>query len=197
MGVEADIKKPTSTLFEKTQTETEIQKQKEENRKMKKTFKHDLLEEFQYSKGGNFSQATVIEVTAPKNPDFYEGLQFLDSLYNRAELKSLKSIAGIVKDLEKLTEEQKDRAKEQDNALTEDEQAINSYNQLLSGLEQAEIKQLNVCIAELLAKSAIINGEDKFEAVMFNELSIEDRRLLIGKYLQNFTSTAQRNSKNG
>lgn len=164
---------------------------------MKKTFKHDLLEAFQYSKGGNFSQATVIEVTAPKNPDFYEGLQFLDSLYNRAELKSLKSIAGIVKDLEKLTEEQKDRAKEQENALTEDEQAINSYNQLLSGLEQAEIKQLNVCIAELLAKSAVINGEDKFEAVMFNELSIEDRRLLIGKYLQNFTSTAQRNSKNG
>ena len=99
--------------------------------------------------------------------------------------------------MEKLTEEQKDRAKEQDNALTEDEQAINSYNQLLSGLEQAEIKQLNVCIAELLAKSAVINGEDKFEAVMFNELSIEDRRLLIGKYLQNFTSTAQRNSKNG
>lgn len=163
---------------------------------MKKSFKHDLLEQFQYSKSGNFSQATVIEVTAPKNPDFYEGLQLLDSLYNRAELKSLKSIAGIVKDLEKLTEEQKDKAKEQDNALTEDEQAINAYNQLLSGLEQAEIKQLNICVAGLLAKSAVINGEDKFEAVMYDELSIEDRRLLIGKYLTNFTSTAQRNSKN-
>ncbi len=163
---------------------------------MKKSFKHDLLEQFQYSKSGNFSQATVIEVTAPKNSDFYEGLQLLDSLYNRAELKSLKSIAGIVKDLEKLSEEQKDKAKEQDNALTEDEQAINAYNQLLSGLEQAEIKQLNICVAGLLAKSAVINGEDKFEAVMYDEMSIEDRRLLIGKYLTNFTSTAQRNSKN-
>lgn len=164
---------------------------------MKKSFKHDLLEAFQYSKGGNFSQATVIEVTAPKNPDFYEGLQFLDSLFNRAELKTLKNIAGIVKDLEKLTEEQKDTAKAQEDMLTEDEQAINAYNQLLSGLEQAEIKQLNICISELLAKSAIINGEDKFEGSMYYDLGIEDRRLLIGKYLQNFTSTAQRNSKNG
>lgn len=164
--------------------------------RMKKTFQHDLIESFQYSKKGEFCQATLLTVTAPKSSDFYEGLQFLDSLYNRAELRTLKNIAGIIKDLTDLTEDEKARAKDSNADLDDEDVAINAYNQLLSGLEEAEIKKLNICICELLKKSAVVNGEDKFEASFFDEMGIEDRRIVIGKYLVNFTSTAQRNLKN-
>ena len=161
---------------------------------MNKTFKHELVEEFRYSKSGDFDNATFIEVTAPKSSDFYEGLQVLDSLYNRAELKSLKSLAGVLKELE-ANDTQKEKAKEQAEEMSEDEKAINAYNQIMSGLDEKEIKCLNICICELLKKSALVNGEDKFEALFFEDMDIDDRRLIIGKYLVNFTSSAQRNSK--
>lgn len=162
---------------------------------MKKTFLHTLEEQFTYSKGGEFVEAKTITVTAPKSSDFYEGLQFLDSLYARAELKTLKNIAGIIKDLNNLTSDEIEQAKKTDEALDEEISAVNAYNQLISGLEKEEIGKLNICITELLRKSAVVNGEDKFEQTFFDELGIEDRRLIIGKYLINFTSTAQRNSK--
>lgn len=163
---------------------------------MRKSFNHDLIEEFQYSKKGEFEKASYITVTAPKSSDFYEGLQFLDSLYTRAEFKTLKNIAGILKELTNLTSEQEAQAKATDEALDDDDVAINAYNQLISGLEKDEITKLNICICELLKKSAVINGEDKFEQSFFDEMSIEDRRLITGKYLINFTSTVQRNLKN-
>lgn len=162
---------------------------------MRKNFTHELVESFTYSAKGNFNEATTLLVEAPKSSDFYEGLQFLDSLYNRAELKTLKNIAGIIKDLDNISEADKQKAKDINEELDNDEVAINTYNQLLSGLEQNEIKQLNICIKELLKKSAKINGEDNFEDSLFDELCIEDRRLIIGKYLVNFTSIAQRNLK--
>lgn len=164
---------------------------------MRKSFNHDLIENFQYSKKGEFEKATFITVSAPKSSDFYEGLQFLDSLYARAELKTLKNIAGIIKELTSLTAEQETIAKETDENLDDETSAVNAYNQLISGLEKDEIAKLNICISELLKKSAKVNGEDNFEQSFFDELSIEDRRIIIGKYLVNFTSTAQRNWKNG
>lgn len=164
---------------------------------MRKSFNHDLIESFQYSKKGEFEKATFITVSAPKSSDFYEGLQFLDSLYARAELKTLKNIAGIIKELTSLTAEQEAKAKETDDNLDDETSAVNAYNQLISGLEKDEIAKLNICISELLKKSAKVNGEDNFEQSFFDELSIEDRRIIIGKYLVNFTSTAQRNWKNG
>lgn len=163
---------------------------------MRKSFNHDLIEEFQYSKKGEFETASFITVTAPKSSDFYEGLQFLDSLYARAELKTLKNIASIIKELTALTVEQEEQAKASDEALDDEQTAVNAYNQLISGLEKEEIGKLNICICELLRKSAKINGEDNFEQSFFDELCIEDRRIIIGKYLINFTSTAQRNLKN-
>ena len=162
---------------------------------MKKTFTHTLEEQFTYSKNGNFAEAKTITVTAPKSSDFYEGLQFLDSLYARAELKTLKNIAGLIKELNNLTSDEVEQAKKSDETLDEDVSAVNAYNQLISGLEKEEIGKLNICITELLKKSSVINGEDKFEQAFFDDLGIEDRRLIIGKYLVNFTSTAQRNSK--
>lgn len=162
---------------------------------MKKTFTHTLEEQFTYSKDGDFTEAKTITVTAPKSSDFYEGLQFLDSLYARAELKTLKNIAGIIKELNNLTSDEVEQAKKTDEKLDEDVSAVNAYNQLISGLEKEEIGKLNICITELLKKSAVINGKDKFEQAFFDDLGIEDRRLIIGKYLVNFTSTAQRNSK--
>ncbi len=162
---------------------------------MKKNFNHDLLETFQYSKNGQFDTASFITVSAPKSSEFYEGLQFLDSLYARAEMKTLKNIAGIINELQALTKKQEATARASEN-LDEEETAVNAYNQLLSGLEKDEITKLNICICELLRKSALVNGEDKFEQSFFDELGIEDRRIIIGKYLVNFTSSAQRNSKN-
>jgi hypothetical protein len=162
---------------------------------MKKSFNHDLLETFQYSKNGQFDTASFITVSAPKSSEFYEGLQFLDSLYARAEMKTLKNIAGIINELQALTKKQEATARASEN-LDEEETAVNAYNQLLSGLEKDEITKLNICICELLRKSALVNGEDKFEQSFFDELGIEDRRIIIGKYLVNFTSSAQRNSKN-
>jgi hypothetical protein len=164
---------------------------------MRKSFNHNLIEEFQYSKKGEFEKASFITVTAPKSSDFYEGLQFLDSLYTRAEFKTLKNIAGILKELTNLTAEQETQAKASDEMLDDEDSAINAYNQLISGLEQDEIAKLNICICELLKKSATVNGEDKFEASFFDEMAIEDRRIITGKYLINFTSTVQRNSKKG
>ena len=37
--------------------------------------------------------------------------------------------------------------------------------------------------------------EKKFEETFWDEIGIEDRRLLIGKYIANFTVSAQRNLK--
>lgn len=163
--------------------------------RIKKQFNHDLVESFKYSKSGEFHEATLLTVTAPKSTDFYEGLQYLDSLYNRAELRTLKNIASIIKDLNELTEDEKAKAQDSNSDLDDEDVALNAYNQLLSGLEEAEIKKLNICICELLKKSAVVNGEDKFEASFFDEMCIEDRRLIIGKYLVNFTSSVQRNLK--
>lgn len=165
---------------------------------MKKEFLHELTEPFKYSHNGEFHNADVIGVKAPKGSnDFFENLQFLDSLCNKAEMRSMKNIAGVLKELE-LTEEQKEKAQETNSNKTEEEKALDAYNQLLAGLEREEIKQLNICIIELLKKSAVVDGEKKFEASFWDGedcLDDYDKRLLIGKYIENFTVTAQRNSK--
>ena len=161
---------------------------------MKKEFTHQLLESFQYSLDGQFQQAEIIKVTAPKSSGFYENLQFLDDLCNKAEMRSMKNVAGLLKELN-LTEEQEKQAKKQNEEKSEDEKALDAYNQTLSGLEKEEIKQLNIAIIELLKKSAEIDGVQKFLETFWDEISIDDKRLLIGKYLANFTVVAQRNSK--
>lgn len=163
--------------------------------KMNKEFTHQLLESFRYSHSGEFHEAEIIKVTAPKSTGFYENLQFLDALCNRAEMRSMKNIAGLLKELD-LSEEQKTQAEAQNQERTEDEKAFDAYNQTLSGLELDEIKKLNIAILELLKKSATIDGVEKFTSDMWEEISLEDKRLIIGKYLANFTVSAQRNSKN-
>ena len=161
---------------------------------MKKEFTHQLEESFKYSHAGEFQQAEILSVTAPKSSDFYDNLQFLDSLCNKSEMRSMKNFAGILKEL-KLTEEEKVQAEQQNSEKSEDEKALDTYMQVLSGLEEDEIKKLNIVILELLKKSAKVDGEKNFEEVFWNDMCIEDRRLIIGKYIENFTVTAQRNSK--
>lgn len=161
---------------------------------MKKEFRHNLEEKFQYSAGGEFHQAEIIVVEAPKSSEFKDNLQFLDSLCNRAEMRSLKDIAPIIKEFN-VTEEAREVAKEQVQEKTEEDKALDAYNQIMSGLNQDEIKQLRVVIVELLKKSAKVDGTKNFEAVFWEEMSIEDQRLMIGKYIENFTVSAQRKSK--
>ena len=162
---------------------------------MKKEFRHQLLEQFQYSANGEFHQADLIVVEAPKSTNFYDNLQFLDSLCNKAEIRSMKNIAPLLKELDNVKEEDKVKAQEINEEKDEDEKALDSYNQLMSGLEQDEIPKLNVAIVELLKKSAKVDGEKKFEETFWDEIGIEDRRLIIGKYIANFTVSAQRKSK--
>ena len=161
---------------------------------LKKEFTHQLEESFRYSANGNFNDAEIITVSAPKSSNFYENLQFLDCLCNKAELRTMKNIAGVLNEL-KVTDAEKEKAEKEKNELSDNEKAINAYNQLFAGLEREEISQLNVVIVELLKKSAFVDGEKKFEEQFWEDMSIEDRRLLIGKYIENFTVTAQRNSK--
>lgn len=162
---------------------------------MRKEFTHQLLESFRYSAKGEFHDAEVIVVKAPKTSGFYENLQFLDSLCNKAEMRSMKNIAGILKELE-TTDEQREKAEQQKQERSEEERALDAYNQLLAGLEQDEIKKLNVAIVELLKKSAMVDGEKNFEETFWDDMEIDDRRLIIGKYIENFTVSAQRNLKN-
>lgn len=160
----------------------------------KKEFTHQLCDSFQYSHEGQFQQAEVLKITAPKITDFADNLQILDSLCNRAELRTLKNIAGVLKELD-ATDTQREQARKQAEEQTDDDKALSAYNQVVSGLDNAEIKMLNVCMKELLKKSAEVDGCHNFEDSFWDLLSIEDRRLLTGKYIENFTVTAQRNSK--
>lgn len=162
---------------------------------MKKEFRHQLLESFQYSANGEFHKADLIVVEAPKSSNFYDNLQFLDSLCNKAEIRSMKNIAPLLKELDNVKEEDKVKAQEINEEKDEDEKALDSYNQLMSGLEQDEIPKLNIAIVELLKKSAKVDGEKNFEETFWDEIGIEDRRLIIGKYIANFTVSAQRKSK--
>lgn len=161
---------------------------------MKKEFRHSLEEKFKYSANGEFHEAEIIVVEAPKSSDFKDNLQFLDSLCNRAEMRSLKDIAPIIKEFN-VSQEVKDVAKEQLEEKTEEDKALDAYNQIMSGLNQDEIKQLRVVIVELLKKSAKVDGTKNFEALFWEEMSIEDQRLIIGKYIENFTVSAQRKLK--
>lgn len=162
---------------------------------MKKEFRHQLLESFQYSANGEFQKADLIVVEAPKSSGFYDNLQFLDSLCNKAEMRAMKNIAPLLKELDDIKQEDKEKAKEINENKSEDEIALDSYNQLMSGLNQDEIPKLNIAILELLKKSAKVDGEKNFEETFWDEIGIEDRRLLIGKYVANFTVSAQRNLK--
>lgn len=161
---------------------------------MRKQFTHQLEEQFKYSNKGEFHNAEIIVVTAPKSSDFYENLQFLDSLCTKAEMRTMKNVAGLLKELN-LTDEQKKQVQQQNQSKDENEKALEAYNQLMSGLERDEIKNLNLAILELLKKSAQVDGEKNFEETFWNDMCIEDKRLLIGKYIENFTVTAQRNLK--
>ena len=161
---------------------------------MKKEFRHNLEEKFKYSANGEFHEAEIIVVEAPKSSDFKDNLQFLDSLCNRAEMRSLKDIAPIIKEFN-VSQEVKDVAKEQLEEKTEEDKALDAYNQIMSGLNQDEIKQLRIVIVELLKKSAKVDGTKNFEGLFWEEMSIEDQRLIIGKYIENFTVSAQRKSK--
>ena len=161
---------------------------------MKKEFRHSLEEKFKYSANGEFHEAEIIVVEAPKSSDFKDNLQFLDSLCNRAEMRSLKDIAPIIKEFN-VSQEVKDVAKEQLEEKTEEDKALDDYNQIMSGLNQDEIKQLRIVIVELLKKSAKVDGTKNFEGLFWEEMSIEDQRLIIGKYIENFTVSAQRKSK--
>lgn len=161
---------------------------------MKKEFRHSLEEKFKYSANGEFHEAEIIVVEAPKSSDFKDNLQFLDSLCNRAEMRSLKDIAPIIKEFN-VSQEVKDVAKEQLEEKTEEDKALDAYNQIMSGLNQDEIKQLRIVIVELLKKSAKVDGTKNFEGLFWEEMSIEDQRLIIGKYIENFTVSAQRKSK--
>lgn len=161
---------------------------------LKKEFTHQLEESFRYSAEGNFHDAEVIVVTAPKSSNFYENLQFLDCLCNKAELRTMKNIAGVLKELQ-VSDADKEKAEKEKNELSDNDKAINAYNQLFAGLEKEEISQLNIVIVELLKKSAMVDGSKKFEEEFWEDMDIADRRLLIGKYIENFTVTAQRNLK--
>ena len=161
---------------------------------MKKEFRHSLEEKFKYSANGEFHEAEIIVVEAPKSSDFKDNLQFLDSLCNRAEMRSLKDIAPIIKEFN-VSQEVKDVAKEQLEEKTEEDKALDAYNQIMSGLNQDEIKQLRIVIVELLKKSAKVDGTKNFEGLFWEEMSIEDQRLIIGKYIENFTVSAQRKLK--
>lgn len=161
-----------------------------------KEFTHQLIESFRFSSKGEFDQAEIITVSAPKTQDFYGNVSFLDSLYLKAERRSVKDVAGLIKELD-LSEAERAKAKEDEEKrvleLSDDEKALNVYTQLISGLEQNELKQLDICMCELLKSSAKVNGDKNFEAVFYeNELCFEDRRLITGKYVLNFTSMAQK-----
>lgn len=161
---------------------------------MKKEFRHNLEEKFQYSAGGEFHQAEIIVVEAPKSSEFKDNLQFLDSLCNKAEMRTLKDLAPIIKEFN-VSKEVREVANEQIQEKTDDDKALDAYNQLMSGLNQDEIKQLKVVIIELLKKSAVVDGNKNFEAIFWEDMSIEDQRLIIGKYVENFTVSAQRKLK--
>lgn len=161
---------------------------------MKKSFTHELIEGFKYSAKGEFHNAEIITVDAPKSSEFYENLQFLDSLVNKSEMRMMKNLAGVLKELN-LSDTDRQTAQKQNEEKSETEQAYDAYNQLISGLEKDEIKQLNIAIVELLKKSAKVDGEKNFEDTFWDDIGIEDKRLIIGEYVVNFTASSQRSLK--
>jgi len=168
---------------------------------MKKEIIHELVTPFEYSSKGEFHQASIITISAPRGGDDLINVQILDSLCGRANNRNMKDLAGVIKalgDENNESKQAKEQAEEQKEKMTEDESALLQYSQLVSSLEKQELKTLNVCMAEILSDSALVDGEKKFEAVFFHkEMSVEDVRLIIGKYIENFTSSSQNNSKKG
>lgn len=159
---------------------------------LKKEFTHELYEKFKYSDDGSFHEAEIITVEAPKSRDFYTNLQFLDSLVIKAEMRNIKNVAGLMSELGDIDENKQQEYKKVQDEKPEEEKALDAYSQLIGGLDKDEIEKLDICIKEILKSSGKVNGDKNFEDSFYDDLSIEDRRVLIGMYIVNFTSTAQR-----
>ena len=118
------------------------------------------------------------------------GFMVLDGLCASSELSVMKKLSGLTNDI---SEEDMKKIREDETKKPENDRATEAYKQVFAGLEEKQYNQFSVAFKEILKKDAKVDNEKKFEEIFFNELSAEDLRLLIGKYIINFTSSSRQN----
>ena len=134
------------------------------------------------------SSILAITVKAPKGNNV--GFMVIDGLCASSELSVMKKLSGLTNDI---SEEDMKKIREDEAEKPENDRATEAYKQVFAGLEEKQYNQFSVAFKEILKKDAKVDNEKKFEEIFFNELSAEDLRLLIGKYIINFTSSSRQN----
>ncbi len=153
-----------------------------------KEFTHELKEVFKYSNKGEFCEANLITIKAPKG-NMIE-LMIIDGLCAQSERRALSDVADLI---DKIDDANKEKIKQLENEKDDDSKALDAYNSLFAGLKGKEYSQFDISFKEILKQCAVVDNEKTFEDSFYNELSMPDKRLLIGKYIVNFTSSSQAN----
>lgn len=153
---------------------------------LKKEFTHKLIVPFEYIEKGNNVMAETITMKAPSN-SVWQYVICLDEAHSKAQRGNIELFGGIEK-IQKLQESQKNvdvkEEKESDESM-----ALAIVSNIMAVGESAKCFE---ALSKILASgnlenpNATLNNSEKMNKDLFNKLSHNDTKIILGKYILYF-----------
>lgn len=161
---------------------------------MVKSFKYDFINELEYDYNGDKKIAEYIEITAPSNKQRLYTTVIECAYLNSSEssqhrlmtMMPEEKILSVINSVKNAEEIEKESEK-----LIENQTGQQIVNMIMSNIEAKKMNAVFDAFEMILKDSAKLDGLSKFGSALFEKMSNEDTKNMLGEYINNFFVTSR------
>jgi hypothetical protein len=145
--------------------------------KMLKSIKYEFIDELEYDHNGDKAVAEYIEIKAPNNK-IKAFTTTLECAYKNASIKASALLTTLPEEFIRRIENNADKDEEQTSIEVVDSMLAQLDSKVMTGVYNA--------LDMILKESAKLDGHTNFGNALFEKMSIQDTKYILGEYIKSF-----------